>query len=136
MKALSSPKALRAVLVLDAVASAVTTLLLIGGAGLLALPFGLPEPFLRSVGLILIPFVLFVGWAATREAPPEPVVWAIISANALWVVASIIFLLGPWMQPTALGTGFVIAQAVAVGLFADLQFIAFWRRRTGVFSEA
>ena len=69
MKALSSPRALRAVLILDAVASAVTTLLLIEGAGLLAVPFGLPEPFLRAAGLVLIPFVLFVGWAATREAP-------------------------------------------------------------------
>ena len=136
MKALSSPKALRAVLILDAVASAVTTLLLIEGAGLLAVPFGLPEPFLRAAGLVLIPFVLFVGWAATREAPPVPVVWAIISANALWVVASAIFLLGPWVQPTALGTGFVIAQAIAVGLFAELQLIALWRRCAGVFSEA
>jgi len=136
MKALSSPKALRAVLVLDAVASAVTTLLLIGVAGLLALPFGLPEPFLRSVGLILIPFVVLVGWTATREVPPQPLVWVIMSANALWVVASIIFLLGPWVQPTMLGNGFVITQAVVVALFAELQLIALWRRRIGFVNEA
>jgi hypothetical protein len=54
-------------------------------------------------------------------------VQAIIALNLLWVVGSMGLLMGGWVAPTALGTAFVIAQAVAVGVFAELQFIGLRR---------
>ncbi|MEO9903670.1 hypothetical protein [Nisaea sp.] len=129
MKILSSPEAVRRLIMLDAAVSAASTLLLLMGADMLAESLGLPEQFLHAIGLILVPFVLLVGWTATREVPPQAVVWAIVSANAGWVVASVIVLIGPWLQPTALGNGFVIGQAVVVGLMAEMQFIALWQRQ-------
>jgi len=44
------------------------------------------------------------------------------------VIDSALLLLSGWGQPSTLGVAFVIAQAVAVGIFAELQFIG--QRRT------
>jgi hypothetical protein len=52
------------------------------------------------------------------------VVWSIIVCNASWVAASLLLLVGGWVAPTALGYAFVIAQAVVVGVFAELQYMA------------
>jgi hypothetical protein len=39
-------------------------------------------------------------------------------------------LIGDWVDLTALGYGFVLAQAVAVGLFAELQVLGLRNVRT------
>jgi hypothetical protein len=57
-------------------------------------------------------------------------VHATIALNVLWVAASIGLLLSGWVAPTLLGYAFVIAQAVVVGAFAELQIIGL--RRTQV----
>jgi hypothetical protein len=46
----------------------------------------------------------------------------VIVANALWAADSIVLLLSGWVAPTALGYGFVIAQAVVVAVFAEIQY--------------
>ena len=108
----------------DAVASGATGALMLFGAGPLAGLLGLPEPLLRAAGLALLPFAAFVGWLATRERPSRPLVWAVVVVNLLWVVDSAALLLSGWVAPTALGYAFVIAQAVAVAVLAELQVIA------------
>jgi hypothetical protein len=113
---------LRKSLLLDAVATGATALILIAGAGLLDGLLGLPVALMREAGLILVPFVAFVAWVGTREDVARGAVWTIIAANALWVAASIGVLVGGWVAPTALGYAFVIAQAAVVVLFAELQY--------------
>jgi hypothetical protein len=113
---------LRKSLLLDAAASGVTAGLLIAGAGLLDGLLGLPVALMREAGLILVPFVAFVGWVGTREEVARSAVWTIVAANALWVAASVGLLVGGWVAPTALGYAFVIAQAAVVALFAELQY--------------
>jgi hypothetical protein len=113
---------LRKSLMLDAVATAATALMLIAGAGLLDGLLGLPVALMREAGLILVPFVAFVAWVGTREDVARGAVWTIIAANALWVAASIGLLVSGWVAPTALGYAFVIAQAAVVALFAELQY--------------
>jgi hypothetical protein len=120
----------RRALLLDAVASGATALLLVLAARLLADLLGLPTALLRYAGVILVPFVAFVAWVATRPAVLPPAVWTIIICNALWVVASVGLLVGNWVDPTALGYAFVIAQAVVVGLFAELQVVGLRNVRT------
>lgn len=71
-------------LLLDAIATGATALLLLAAGGLLAGVLGLPEPLLRYAGLLLIPFVAVVAWAGTRDRLPRQVVQAIIGANAVW----------------------------------------------------
>jgi len=120
---------LRYVLLADAVASGATGLLLIAGAGLLEGFLGLPVALMREAGLVLIPYVAFVAFVGTREVISRPAVQAVIALNVLWVAGSIGLLVSGWVAPTLLGYAFVIAQAMVVGVFAELQFIGL--RRTG-----
>jgi len=118
---------LRYALLADAVASGATGLLLIAGADLLTGLLGLPVALMREAGLLLVPYVALVAFVGTREAISRPAVQAIIALNLLWVVGSMGLLMGGWVAPTALGTAFVIAQAVVVGVFAELQFVGLRR---------
>ena len=113
---------LRNAILLDAAASGATALLLIAGADLLDGLLGLPVALMREAGLVLIPYVAFVAWVGTRERVARGAVGAIIVANAVWTVASFALLLSGWVAPTALGTAFVVAQALAVALFGVLQY--------------
>lgn len=118
---------LRRALVLDAVASGATGLLMIAGAGLAEGLLGLPAALLRGAGLVLVPYVAFVAYAGTRASISRPAVWAIVAANALWAVASALLLVSGWVAPTALGYAFVIGQAVVVLLLGELQYIGLRR---------
>lgn len=116
---------LRRALLADAVASAATGLLMAAGAGVLDGLLGLPTALLREAGILLLPYAALVGWLGTRARLPEAVVWTVIIGNVAWTAASIgLFVL---LAPTALGYAFVIAQAVVVGLFAELQYIGLRR---------
>jgi hypothetical protein len=118
---------LRRALLLDALASGATGLLLIAGAGLLEALLGLPAALLRYAGLVLVPYVAFVAYAGTRDAIARPAVWAIIAANILWAAASLLLLVSGLVAPNALGYAFVIAQAVVVVLLGELQVIGLRR---------
>jgi hypothetical protein len=54
-------------------------------------------------------------------------VWVVIIANALWVVDSLWLLVSGWVSPTALGVAFVLAQAAAVAVLTELEYIALRR---------
>lgn len=115
---------LRRILALDAVASAATGALLTAGAGPLAPLLGLPESLMRPAGLFLIGYAAVIGLMARRYELPPMAVWMVVALNGFWALESLAALALGWLQPTALGHGFVIFQAVVVGVFAELQFIA------------
>lgn len=114
-------------LLFDAVATGATALLLVAGAGILQPILGLPASLMQYAGLILVPFVALVGWAAMQSRLPSAVVWAIILCNGAWVAASMALVAGPWVSLDLLGMIFVIAQAIVVGLFAELQLVGLRR---------
>jgi hypothetical protein len=118
---------LRRALLVDALASGATGLLLIAGAGLLEGLLGLPAALLRGAGLVLVPYVAFVILTGTRASIPQAAVWAIIAANAAWAAASGLLLVSGWVAPTAPGYAFVIAQAVVVALLGELQYVGLRR---------
>jgi len=118
---------LRRALLLDAVASGATGLLLIAGADLVDGLLGLPAALLRGAGLVLVPYVAFVIWAGTRDAISRPAVWTIITANVLWAAASALLPVSGWVAPTALGYAFVVGQAVVVALLGKLQYVGLRR---------
>jgi hypothetical protein len=132
MKSKSSFSLLRRVLALDAASSAAMGLGLIALAPTLAPLFNLPLDLLREAGLILLPFAVLVGYLAAREQPSRVGVWAVIALNAVWSVDSIVLLLSGWVEPTGLGYAFVIAQAVAVGVFAELEYVGLRRASLAV----
>ena len=121
---------LRQALLADAVLTGATGLLLLLGAPFLASLLELPEALLRSAGLVLLPFVAYVAYVATRERFQRPAIWAVISINALWAAASVALLLSGWVAPNLLGAAFVIFQAVVVAGFAELEYIGLRRMQS------
>ena len=127
---------LRRALILDALASGATGLLMIAGADLVEGLLGLPAALLRGAGLVLVPYVAFVVYAGTRETISRPAVWIIIIANVAWAAASALLLVSGWVAPTALGYAFVIAQAVVVALLGELQYMGLRRGLRGPVATA
>jgi len=123
---------LRRALLADALISGATGLLMLIGANVLASILGLPEALLRYAGLVLLPYGALVAYVATREQLRRWAVWAVIIANAIWAVDSIILLLSGWLTPNALGYAFIIFQALVVAAFAEIQYIGLRRSMTTV----
>jgi len=124
----SSPL-LRRALLADAVFSGVSAVGLALGASAFASLFNLPEPLLRETGLFLIAYAALVGWLGTRQSMPRALVLTVILGNAAWTLASIALLFSGLVSPNLLGQMVVVAQAIATGVFAELQYVGL--RRSG-----
>jgi hypothetical protein len=122
---------LRRALLADAVFSGVSAVGLTLGAGLLATFLNLPEALLRETGLFLIAYTALVGWLGTRQSVPWALVLLVVAGNAAWTLASIALLFSGAVNPNLLGEIVVVAQAIATGVFAELQYIGL-RRSGGV----
>jgi hypothetical protein len=122
---------LRRALLADAIFSGVSAVGLTLGAGVLAPFLNLPEALLRETGLFLIAYAALVGWLGTRQSVPKALVLLVVAGNAAWTLASIALLFSGAVNPNLLGEIVVVAQAIATGVFAELQYIGL-RRSSGV----
>ncbi|GLZ88687.1 hypothetical protein Pres01_47380 [Metapseudomonas resinovorans] len=122
---------LRRALQADALASGAMGLLLALAAGPLEELLGLPRSLLLGAGIGLLPFALALGWLANRATARRGWIWAVLAINAVWVIDSLSLLAVGWVEPTLLGKVFVIGQAVAVAVLAELEFFGL-RRCQGV----
>ena len=120
---------LRRVLQLDAAATGATGLLLLGGTSFLHSLLNLPVSLLTYAGIFSVGWALTLGIASLRERLSQSFVWTIIIANVTWVIGSVALLVSGYVSPSFLGYAFVIAQALAVDIFAALQFFGL-RRQT------
>ena len=118
-------------LLADAIFSGVAAVTLTLGAGALAPFLNLPEVLLRETGLFLIAYAALVGWLATRSTVAKALVLLVIVGNAAWTLGSIALLFSGAVSPNLLGILFVVAQAIATGVFAELQYIGL-RKSAGV----
>ncbi len=122
---LSSPRLLHLTLRADAASGIAMGLPLVAFAEPLAALLGLPAPLLLACGLALFPFAGLMLLAARSARPPAALVWLVIAGNGAWVLGS------AWLcyalPLTALGQVFVIGQALAVLLLAELEYTG-WRR--------
>ncbi len=116
---------LRLVLLVDALASGATALAMVALSGALAEWLHLPASLLFWAGLALLPWVAFVAVLSRRARIPSADVWTVIAGNALWAIGclALAFAAGP----SVLGEVFLIAQALVVGAFAELQFMGLRR---------
>ena len=110
-------------LLADAVFSGVSAVGLTVGAGVLAPFLNLPEALLRESGLFLIAYTAFVGWLGSRQSVLKALVLLVIVGNAAWTLGSIALLFSGAVNPNLLGLIVVVAQAIATGVFAELQYI-------------
>ena len=125
----SEPTFLRRILAVDAVLSAAMGALMLLAVSPLSSLLSLPPSLLTWAALILLPFSAFLGWLATRELPPREGVWAVIVCNAVWVIASFGLLTVNGLEPSLLGKGFVVFQAVVVAVLGELEFFGLRRTR-------
>ena len=121
---------LRRALLADAIFSGTSAVVLTLGAGALASLLSLPDVLLRETGLFLILYAALVGWLGTRQTVPKALVWLVVAGNAAWTLASIALLFSGLVAPNLLGEVFVAAQAIATGVFAELQYVGL--RRSGL----
>lgn len=85
---------------------------------------------LLGVGGFFVVFALSLLVLAARPVIPRPAALVVVIGNSTWVVASVVATVAGWNALTPLGVGVVLAQALAVAVFADLQWLGL-RRATG-----
>lgn len=115
---------LRRLLLVDAAISGATGVLMLAGAAVLQGMFDLPAALIRYSGLVLLPFAAMVLYFARTQRLSRGQVWAVILMNAVWVAGSLLVLVSGWIAPNALGTAFVLVQALAVAGLGELQYSA------------
>ena len=123
-----SARFLRRSLQLDGIASGLTGVLLLLGAGPISALIGLSEPTLaRVIGALLAVYAAALLWNAARARVSRGETVAAVVLNAAWVLGSIAVIeLGPL---TMLGNVAVAAVALAVLAFAILEILGLRRLR-------
>jgi hypothetical protein len=121
---------LRTALRLDAVASGATGVLLLALAGVLDGLLGLPVALSLAVGAFFLVWAAFCAWVSVDVAVPY--VREVVVLNSVWVAVSVVFAFAGWVELTALGVAFVLAQAAVVAVFVALQVVGLRRVRTAV----
>jgi hypothetical protein len=114
---------LRRALLADAVFSGVSAIVMTLDASALAPFLNLPEALLRETGLFLIAYTALVGWLGARSSVLRALVLIVVAGNAAWTLASIALLFSGAVSPNLLGEIVVVMQAIATGVFAELQYI-------------
>jgi hypothetical protein len=114
---------LRRVLLADAFTCVVTGLVMLLGSRFLEPLLGLPVALLQNAGFVLLPIAGFIAYVGTRPQLSRRLVWVVIAGNAIWVMDSIALLMSGWVAPTTLGQVFIVVQAVAVAVLAELEYV-------------
>src|SRR5690348_1126408 len=127
---ISSSPFLRRALLADAIFSGVSAAVMSLDAGTLAPFLNLPQALLRETGLFLVAYAALVGWLCSRSSVPRVLVTIVIVGNAAWTLASVALLFSGAISPNLLGEIVVVAQAIATGVLAELQYVGL-RRSTG-----
>jgi hypothetical protein len=116
---------LRRVLLVDAATCIVTGAVLAIARAPLESMLDLPVALLLYSGVSLFPCAALMFWVGVREPLARAAARLVVVGNALWVLGSAAVLVA--YSPTALGYAFVIAQAVAVALLAELEYVGLRR---------
>jgi len=121
-----SARFLRRSLQLDGIASGVTGMLLLVGAGPVSALIGLSAPTIaRAIGALLAVYAAALLWNAARATVSRRETLAAVALNAAWVLGSIAVIeLG---SLTMLGNLAVAAVALAVLVFAILEIMGLRR---------
>jgi len=111
-------------------------LLLVTASGLLSGLLNLPDGLMRESAMVLLPFAALLAFLATRTRLPRAAVWAVIVANAIWVIDSIVLLFTGWVQPNVFGYVFVVGQAAVVAVLIELEYLGLRKSASLVVADA
>jgi hypothetical protein len=127
---------LRLALKLDAVASGALGALSLAGCAVLDGLLGIPIALLVPAGMFLVAYAASVWAVGTRLRISTTAAWAVVAVNLVWAADSVALVLAGWLPLTTFGFAFVLTQAAAVFLFADLQLLGLRRGRRAGRTEA
>jgi hypothetical protein len=122
-----SPSVLRAVLWADAASGAATAVLQLAMADALAQWLGLPRLLLLASGVVLWLFVALAASLASRSPVPPAGLKLLVAGNWAWVAGCVGLLLAG-TAGTTLGQAYLVMQAVAVAVLAELQWLGLKRQ--------
>ena len=126
---LTSPAGLRLVLWADALSGSATAVLHLALAASLSALLGLPTGLLSASGILLLLYVALAGSLALQSLPSRALLGVLVIGNFAWVAACLVLLFGGSVSPTPLGEAYLVVQAVAVLVLAELQWMALRRTR-------
>ncbi len=121
---------LRFALRLDGWASALAGLLILLLRPTLTPLLGAPPDWIFGLGVFMLGYGVLIGWAAGRTRLASGLVWTLVIGNGLWVVASVALAFSSWIDPTVLGQVVILAQAAAVAVFAELEYLGLRRSQS------
>lgn len=105
---------LRAALCIDGLACIAMGLALAALNEILAEPTGLSSAFLQATGALLVPLGFYIVAVAWPRTPPRYGAISVVWGNLFWVLASFGIVAFGIVEPTALGTALIVAQAAWV----------------------
>ncbi|MFG1684765.1 hypothetical protein ACGFNP_31705 [Nonomuraea sp. NPDC049269] len=120
---------LRLTLVLDAVVTGVNGLAYLAATGPASDLLGPDAGLLREIGVFLLVYGAAVGLLASRRAISPVATKAVIALNAVWTLGSVLAVVTGVAEFTTIGAVWAIAQALVVGVFAELQIMGLRRLR-------
>lgn len=126
---------LRGALLLDAAISTAAALLHLAPGGHTAAWLGLPPALLTETGVFMLLWAAALLWLARSRTLAAPLVQALVLGNLGWALGCVAALATDLLAPTALGSAWLLLQAVAVLGFAVLQ-AAGLRRSAGAAGAA
>lgn len=126
---LISPAGLRRVLWADALSGSGTAVLHLALTGSLSTLLGLPGALLSAAGILLLLYVALAGTLALQATPSRALLGLLVVGNFAWVLACVALLFDGLVSPTPLGQAYLVVQAVAVLVLAELQWMALRRQR-------
>lgn len=120
---------LRFALRLDAVASGLNGLAHLALAGPLDGLLGLDPGPGRAIGAFLLVYAAAVWAVSTPARPRRHAVTAVVEANLLWTVLSVVTVAAGWFSLSTAGAVWAVLQAIVVAGFGALQYTAQRRAR-------
>jgi hypothetical protein len=112
---------LRVALKLDAAVTGANALAYLAAFALLDGLLGVSAAVLVPTGAFLLVYAALVGRLATKPAMPRAGVVAVVAANVIWAVDSLIVLAVDMFEPTLAGQIWIALQALVVLGFAAVQ---------------
>ncbi len=121
---------LRNVLRANAIFSTVSGLGFIFFANALAQFIGLTNPLVFvGMGILILPFAIYVYKIATMQTLNTKLVWIIIELDTFWVICSAILLLTSVVPLTTMGKWAIGLSAEIVAVFAVLEYVGLRKLR-------
>ena len=127
MSIFSSPRFLRTVLWADCASCTATAGLQLMAPAQLAQVLGLPAALLLESGFALVGVMAFVAWIASRAETPRSLAWVLVAGNFAWAAGCLV-LATRGVATSGLGLAYLVVQALAVGVLAELEWIGLRRQ--------